>query len=255
MVLALKTKITQEVQQEVADGVEAEKKGHSIVITGLAELGASKSLMERKRDLEEKVANVLDALEVDCRPEVAYRLGKFNVTYRTPDSAKTDDDTLFDSIFELCLSSLRIIIVGDFNVDMKKHSNCTIERFKTLLESCDLAQNIHAPTRLRSILLVLSSGSSIGDIEILPPFANSDHNVVSFMFDFNTEQPLYLSLPDFSRVNYSELRKFLARVDWLEVFDNYQSVAEMYRRFCPVMYDSLAKCFPDPSYSGTLPSY
>ncbi|KAK6744047.1 hypothetical protein RB195_011006 [Necator americanus] len=116
MVLALKTKITQEVQQEVADGVEAEKKGHSIVITGLAELGASKSLMERKRDLEEKVANVLDALEVDCRPEVAY-----------------------------------------------------------------------------------------------------------------------------SRVNYSELRKFLARVDWLEVFDNYQSVAEMYRRFCPVMYDSLAK--------------
>ncbi|KAK6733687.1 hypothetical protein RB195_017442 [Necator americanus] len=74
MVLALKTKGT----QEVADGVEAEKRGCSIVITGLAELGADRSLMERQRNLEEKVANVLDPFEVDCLPEVAYRLGKFN---------------------------------------------------------------------------------------------------------------------------------------------------------------------------------
>ncbi|KAK6742457.1 hypothetical protein RB195_009993 [Necator americanus] len=74
MVLALKTKTT----QEVADGVETEKSGRSIVITGLAEMGADRSLIERQRDLEEKVANVFDALELDCLPEVAYRLGKFN---------------------------------------------------------------------------------------------------------------------------------------------------------------------------------
>ncbi|KAK6733498.1 hypothetical protein RB195_017322 [Necator americanus] len=74
MVLALKTKIT----REVADRVEAEKRGRSIVISGLAEMGADRSLIERQRDLEEKVANVLDALELDCLPEVAYRLGKFN---------------------------------------------------------------------------------------------------------------------------------------------------------------------------------
>ncbi|KAK6761108.1 hypothetical protein RB195_022249 [Necator americanus] len=74
MVLALKTKIT----QEVADGVGAEKRGRSIVITSLAEMGADRSLIKRQRDLEEKVANVLDALEFDCLPEVAYRLGEFN---------------------------------------------------------------------------------------------------------------------------------------------------------------------------------
>ncbi|KAK6763045.1 hypothetical protein RB195_023662 [Necator americanus] len=74
MVLALKTKIT----QKMADGVEAEKRGRSIVITGLAELGADRSLTERQRDLEEKVSNVLDAPEVDYLPEVACRLGKFN---------------------------------------------------------------------------------------------------------------------------------------------------------------------------------
>ncbi|KAK6726728.1 hypothetical protein RB195_004819 [Necator americanus] len=132
-------------------------------------------------------------------------------------------------------------------------------KFERAVESCDLAQNIHAPTHLRSILdLVLSSGYSISNIEILPPFANSDHNVVSFKFDFNTDQPLYLLLPDFSRVNYSGLRKFLARVDWLEVFDNYQSVAEMYRRFCLVMYDSLAKFVPlkfNKNYVPTYPSH
>ncbi|KAK6764451.1 hypothetical protein RB195_024682 [Necator americanus] len=170
---------------------------------------------------------------------------KYVVTYLPPDSAKTDDDTVFDAIFEICLSSPKIIIVDDFNVDMNKHSNSITECFKTLLESCDLAQNIHAATHLRSILdLVHFSGSSISDIEILPPFANSDHNVVSFKFDFNPDKPLYLPLPDFSRINYSELCKFLARVDWLEVFDNNQSVAEMYRRFCLVMYDSLAKFVP-----------
>ncbi|KAK6730638.1 hypothetical protein RB195_007232 [Necator americanus] len=74
MVLALKTKIT----LEVAEGAEAEKRGRSIVTTGLAELSADESLIERHRDFEEKVANVLDAFEVDCLPEVAYRLGKFN---------------------------------------------------------------------------------------------------------------------------------------------------------------------------------
>ncbi|KAK6749568.1 hypothetical protein RB195_001903 [Necator americanus] len=151
---------------------------------------------------------------------------KIVVTYRPPVSAKTDDDTLFDGIFELCLSSPKITIVGNFNVDMNKHCNSTTERFETLLESCDLAQNIDAPTRLCSILnLVLSFGYSISDIEILPPFANSDHNIVSFNFDINIDQHPYLPLSDFSRVIYSELRKFLARVDWLEVFDNYQSVA------------------------------
>ncbi|KAK6763044.1 hypothetical protein RB195_023661 [Necator americanus] len=139
---------------------------------------------------------------------------------------------------------------------MNKHSNSTTERFKALLESCDLAQNIDAPIRLHPILdPVLSSGFSITGIEILPPFANSDHNVVSFMFDFNTDQRLYLPLPDFSRVNYSELRKFLARVDWLEVFDNYQSIAEMYRRFCPVMYDSLAKFVPLKFNKNYVPTY
>ncbi|KAK6742458.1 hypothetical protein RB195_009994 [Necator americanus] len=75
------------------------------------------------------------------------------------------------------------------------------------------------------------------------------------MFDFNTDQPLYLPLPDFSQVNYSELRKFLARVDWLEVFDNYQSVAEMYRRFCLVMYDSLAKFVPLKFNKNYVPTY
>ncbi|KAK6743085.1 hypothetical protein RB195_010386 [Necator americanus] len=316
MVLVLKTKIT----QEVADGVEAEKRSRSIVITGLAEFGADRSLIERQRDLEEKVANVLDALEVDCLPEVVHsstifdseliddlpyfvfrsdsplqkgggvcclvsdkfhaaliplkRQGaadmlcfellspftphslRFVVTYRPPDSAKTDDGTLFDAILEVCLSSPKIIIVGDFNVDMNKHRNSTTERFKTLLENRDLAQNIDAPTSFRSILdLVLSSISSISDVEILPPFANSDHNVVSFKLDLNTDQPLYLPLPDFSRVNYSESRKFFARVNWLEVFDNYQSVAEMYRRFYLVMYDSLAKVVPLKFNKNCVPTY
>ncbi|KAK6743381.1 hypothetical protein RB195_010563 [Necator americanus] len=139
---------------------------------------------------------------------------------------------------------------------MKKHSNSTTKRFKALLESCNLAQNIHAPTRLRSILdLVLSSRSSISDIEILPPFANSDHNVVSFKFDFNTDQLLYLPLPDFSRVNYSELRKFFARVDWAGSFRQLSVGCRNDRRFCLVMYDTLAKFVPLKFNKNYVPTY
>ncbi|KAK6744246.1 hypothetical protein RB195_011135 [Necator americanus] len=104
---------------------------------------------------------------------------------------------------------------------------CDAESFTKCIQDAEkktLAQKIDAPTRFRSILdVVLSSGSSISDIEILTPFDKSDHIVVSFKFDFNTDQ-IYLPMPDFSCVNYSELRKFLARVDWLEVFDNCQSI-------------------------------
>ncbi|KAK6744247.1 hypothetical protein RB195_011135 [Necator americanus] len=135
---------------------------------------------------------------------------------------------------------------------------CDAESFTKCIQDAEkktLAQKIDAPTRFRSILdVVLSSGSSISDIEILTPFDKSDHIVVSFKFDFNTDQ-IYLPMPDFSCVNYSELRKFLARVDWLEVFDNCQSVVEMYRHFSLVMYGSLATFVPLKFNKNCVPTY
>ncbi|KAL6729822.1 hypothetical protein Aduo_000841 [Ancylostoma duodenale] len=73
LVLALKARTP----QGVADAVEAEKRGRSIVISGVPECGLDQPLSVRQKDLEQKVVSILDTLGVDCVPEVTYRLGKF----------------------------------------------------------------------------------------------------------------------------------------------------------------------------------
>ncbi|KIH65078.1 hypothetical protein ANCDUO_04601 [Ancylostoma duodenale] len=76
MALALKIKLP----QEVADAVHSEKKERSIVICGLPECGMEKPFLERQKNLEEKVAGILDVLKVDCLPEVVFRMGTYNET-------------------------------------------------------------------------------------------------------------------------------------------------------------------------------
>ncbi|KIH45145.1 hypothetical protein ANCDUO_24818, partial [Ancylostoma duodenale] len=76
MMMILKGRI----RQEVSDGVEKEKRDRSLVISGLAEWGMDKPLLQRQKYLDEQVADILDTLEVDCLPEVVYRMGKYSET-------------------------------------------------------------------------------------------------------------------------------------------------------------------------------
>ncbi|KIH45622.1 hypothetical protein ANCDUO_24337 [Ancylostoma duodenale] len=66
MVLTLKSRLP----HEATDAVEAKKRIRSIVICGLSEWGLDQPLCVRQKDLEEKMANILDSLEVDCLLEV-----------------------------------------------------------------------------------------------------------------------------------------------------------------------------------------
>lgn len=74
MLLALSDKI----QAECFDMIEAEKRGRSIVLAGLDEAPSDLSPNLRLRDLENKVENVMSALQVECRPSEVYRMGKFD---------------------------------------------------------------------------------------------------------------------------------------------------------------------------------
>ncbi|KAL6734052.1 hypothetical protein Aduo_004635 [Ancylostoma duodenale] len=67
-------------RQEVSDAVEKEKRDRSLVISGLAEWGMDKPLLQRQKYLYEQVADILDTLKVDCLPEVVYRMGKYSET-------------------------------------------------------------------------------------------------------------------------------------------------------------------------------
>ncbi|KIH47354.1 hypothetical protein ANCDUO_22589, partial [Ancylostoma duodenale] len=67
-------------RQEVSDAVEKEKRDRSLVISGLAEWGMDKPLLQRQKYLDEQVADILDTLKVDCLHEVVYRMGKYSET-------------------------------------------------------------------------------------------------------------------------------------------------------------------------------
>ncbi|KAK6047658.1 hypothetical protein COOONC_14838 [Cooperia oncophora] len=62
----------------MSDLIDAEKRCRSIVISGLPEQGAELKPSEKQRELEEKVAGVLDVLNVECRPVEVYRMGRLS---------------------------------------------------------------------------------------------------------------------------------------------------------------------------------
>lgn len=63
------------IPQELRDAVEADKRSRSLVISGLPEADPSLPPSEKQRDLESKVSEVLDAVDVECRPIEVYRMG------------------------------------------------------------------------------------------------------------------------------------------------------------------------------------
>lgn len=72
MLKILKTKLP----DEVTKLVQEDKKGRSLVISGLPESPASVKPSERQKQLEDQVENILDILKVECRPVEVYRMGR-----------------------------------------------------------------------------------------------------------------------------------------------------------------------------------
>lgn len=46
-------------------------------------------------------------------------------------------------------------------------------------------------------------------------------------------------LLDFFRADYSSLNQSIREVDWLDIFNNYTSISELYQRFSRVLYSKL----------------
>ncbi|XGW10718.1 hypothetical protein V3C99_012323 [Haemonchus contortus] len=72
MLIALSEKIP----MEFSEFIESDKRSRSIVISGLDEMQGAPTASTRRRDLEEKVSTVLNALDVECRPTEVYRMGR-----------------------------------------------------------------------------------------------------------------------------------------------------------------------------------
>ncbi|EYC21522.1 hypothetical protein Y032_0019g3875 [Ancylostoma ceylanicum] len=70
LVMALKSKIPQDIEEE--------RRGRSILISGLPESGPDTLLLKRKDELETNVAMVLETLKFDYWPAEMYRMGKYS---------------------------------------------------------------------------------------------------------------------------------------------------------------------------------
>ncbi|VDO99126.1 unnamed protein product [Heligmosomoides polygyrus] len=69
-------KLPDELSQLSIKALESEKRGRSLVISGLPETEPNTSLIAKRKDFEEKVSGVLEVLQVDCYPFEVYRMGK-----------------------------------------------------------------------------------------------------------------------------------------------------------------------------------
>ncbi|XGW16282.1 hypothetical protein V3C99_001610, partial [Haemonchus contortus] len=70
--------LSEKISNEISEQVEAEKRARSLVVSGIDEAPHQLKPSERQKDLENKVADLLDVLEVECRPVEIYRMGKLD---------------------------------------------------------------------------------------------------------------------------------------------------------------------------------
>ncbi|KAK6761547.1 hypothetical protein RB195_022568 [Necator americanus] len=68
--------LSENIRMDFAEQFEADKRSRSVVTSGLPDSGSS----ERLGNLEEKVNDILLALNVSCRPVDLYRMGKPNAS-------------------------------------------------------------------------------------------------------------------------------------------------------------------------------
>lgn len=169
------------------------------------------------------------------------------LVYRPPNSTSDDDDALLECLIELGLSCNHVIVLGDFNIDFSRdeHHSSNIKKFVEFFKMYGLSQQVPVATRGVSILdIVLASAPILKNISVLPPFATSDHNIVSFHIMCSYDKQHKIPLPNFNKANYSALSNFFNCVDWWDILRNYTDLDDLYKRFCRVVYAGLSNHVP-----------
>lgn len=105
--------------------------------------------------------------------------------YRPPKSSVEDDDSLIDTLLDLFLCDLHLIVLGDFNLDinwdLNQGRNSTSVKFLNFFHSFGLKQHVMNPTRCSSVLdIILTSAPIIKNMSLHPPLGTADHNVIGF---------------------------------------------------------------------------
>ncbi|KAK6042057.1 hypothetical protein COOONC_20438, partial [Cooperia oncophora] len=181
-------------------------------------------------------ADVL-CLELFC-PHKATRV-RFSVVYRPPNSTKSEDEELIEALQDIISAQANSVILGDFNLlidwDNLRALNSSSTRFLEFFQQSFLQQHVSLPTHENNVLdLVLSTFPNVSEVSTAPPLANSDHASVRFKLLEEFRSDFALPSPDFSKVDYKRLDAHFSNIEWLTLFEQYDSMDDIYRRFCRI---------------------
>nr|XP_054599437.1 uncharacterized protein LOC129164182 [Nothobranchius furzeri] len=113
----------------------------------------------------------------------------FVVLYRPPGPHSEYLDQISDFLSDLVLNTDKVIVVGDFNIQVDIENDCLNVAFSNILDSIGFTQRIHSSTHSchHTLDLVLTYGIECEEITIFPhnPVL-SDHFLITFEF-FITE--------------------------------------------------------------------
>lgn len=185
-------------------------------------------------------STVADVLCFDVPQPLSLTSVRFILVYRPPNSSNESDDNLLSLLSNLCSCTSRLVVLGDFNLninwDTKQPSNRVSSNFLNFFEQCGLNQIVNKPSRGESFLDIILTCSPGWEISYLPPLHTSDHLIICFNTkDFSRRSHLPLPLPNFYRADYFSLNRYFTSVDWWTVFHNYSNIDELYKRFCSVV--------------------
>ena len=120
----------------------------------------------------------------------------FVILYRPPGPYSEFISEFSEFISSLVLKTDKVIIVGDFNIDVDVDNDCLSAAFISLLDSVGFCQRVQKPTHSfgHTLDLVLTYGVDIEHLKVFPQNSlPSDHNLLTFEFILPEFTPLVKS--------------------------------------------------------------
>jgi hypothetical protein len=196
--------------------------------------------------------------------------GEFNEllvcnVYRSPNSSAENDKHLFEFINHTDSTySCNKVFVGDFNLPAINWKDWTVvstsnsaTEFVSCLRKNFLLQHVDQPTRARgtqtphTLDLVITDQDFIGDIEYLSPVGNSDHSVIVFSVNWQSEVTTEsCEKLNYEKGDYNMLKAHMDR-DWEEEFSDFaQDVEACWNKFKYVLNEGIVKYIPKVKGKG-----
>lgn len=180
------------------------------------------------------------------------------VCYRPPNQNAEQIDTfmegLHDSLYPITgHAKTSVVLLGDFNDRCTSwdsdHSKSELGlRLFRLIQSLNMFQIIDGPTRNENLLdlIITDSPAYFTEVDILSPFDNLDHSVISglIMVTYPKEPKIKRKIWQYHLGNYDRLNNLLYLTDWDRFFLATDNINLLTERFTLLISELAESCIP-----------